>query len=157
LRFEGWSWLGSDGLIGLCGERPSVAVDPLNVRRMGRTARHPSGRDQRVVVVSDDFRVAVVSPVGDTVVPLESDRLVPLTTPLALDVCWLVVETEESDGSGATGVVVDCVVVELEDELSANAAPATSVTAIVATSNVLIMSVSPGQLEASGDRCAPCR
>jgi hypothetical protein len=80
-----------------------------------------------------------VSPVGDTLVPLESDRLVPLTTPLTLDVRWLLVETEESDGIGATGVVVDCVVDELDDELCATAAPVISVTAIVAASKVLII------------------
>lgn len=96
------------------------------------------------MVDSDDLWVAVVSPIGDTVVPLESDLFVPVTTPLTSDVRWLLVETEEFDGIGATGVVVDCVDVELDDELCARAAPLISVTAIVAASRVLIISYSPG-------------
>jgi hypothetical protein len=109
-------------------------------------------RDQRTVVVSVDLWVDVVSPTGDTVVPLELDLLVSVTTPLTLDVCWLLVETAESDGIGARGVVVDCVVVELEEELCARATPVVNVTAIVAASKVLIMVGSPGELGAGGDR-----
>jgi hypothetical protein len=106
--------------------------------------------DQRTVVVSDDLRVAVVSPVGDTVVPLELDLFESVTTPLTEDECCVLLEDEESDGIGAIGVVVDCVVVELEDELCAKAVPAISVTAIVAASKVLIILGSPRKLGASG-------
>jgi hypothetical protein len=104
------------------------------------------------VVVSLDLRVDVESPIGVTVVPLELDRFVSVTTPFTVDVRWLVFETEESDGIGATGAVVDCVVVELEDELCARATPVVNATAMVAASKVLIMSGSPGKRGAGGDR-----
>jgi hypothetical protein len=111
-------------------------------------------RDQRTVVDSLDFRVDVVSPIGDTLVPLESERLAPDVTPLTVEVCSLLLETERSDGIGAIGVVVDCVVVELEDELCAAAKPATNVTAIVAASNVLIISCTPGISARAGSLAA---
>jgi hypothetical protein len=96
------------------------------------------------VVVSVDLRVAVVSPIGDTTVPLELDLFVSVTTPLTVDVFSLLVETEASDGIGARGVVVVCVVVELEDESCANATPLISIAAIVVASKVLIISGAPG-------------
>jgi hypothetical protein len=107
-------------------------------------------RDQRTVVVSVVLCVAVVSPEGDTVVPLELDLLVSVITPLTVDDVWLLVELETSDGIGATGVVVVRVVVELEDELCAKATPLISVTAIVAASRDLIITGSPGKLGAGG-------
>jgi hypothetical protein len=113
-------------------------------------------RDQRTVVVSVDFFVATESPAGDTLVPLELDLLVSVTTPLTLDDRWLLLEVEVSDGIGATGVVVDCVVVELEDELCARAAPVINVTATVAASKVLIIVFSPGGI-GGGRRPLACR
>jgi len=99
--------------------------------------------DQRTVVVSLDLRVAVVSPVGDTVVPLELERLLSVTTPLTVVEFEVELDTEESDGIGTTGVVVDVVVV-LDDELWAKAAPVINVTASVAASRVLTMLEAPG-------------
>jgi hypothetical protein len=90
-------------------------------------------------VVSVDFRVAVVSPIGVTVVPLEVDPVVFVTTPLTEVVFWLLVSVATT-GAGMTGVVVDCVVVELEEEDCANAPPVMSVTASVAANKDLIMS-----------------
>jgi hypothetical protein len=90
-----------------------------------------------VVVVSIDFLVVVVSPIGDTTVPLVVDPLELVTTPLTLEVrSWLV--SVDVTGIGATGVVV-VVVVELEDEDCANAAPVIKVTVIVAASKALII------------------
>lgn len=83
-------------------------------------------------------------------VPLELDLFDSVTTPFTVDVRSLLVETEESAGIGATGVVVVCVVVELEDELCARATPVISVTAIVAASTVLIMLGSPGNWARTG-------
>jgi hypothetical protein len=95
------------------------------------------------VVVSVDFRVAVVSPSGDTVVPLDVDPVDWVVTPFAVVVFWLLVSTETA-GAGMTGVVVDWVDVVLEEEDCANAPPVINVTAIVAASKDLIMSNSPG-------------
>jgi hypothetical protein len=96
-------------------------------------------RDQRTVVVSVDFFVEVVSPVGETVVPLEVDACELVTTPLTVVVFWLLVSTDAT-GAGITGVVVVCVVVELEEEDDcANAPPVNKVTATVAASKVLII------------------
>jgi hypothetical protein len=107
-----------------------------------------NARGQRTVVVdSDDLCVAVVSPNGETVVPLDEERLLSVESPLLLDECWLLVETEEFDGIGATGVVVDWVVEELDDELCARATPVISVTAIVTARKVLIIVWTPGDLE----------
>ncbi len=92
-----------------------------------------------------DFRVAVVSPSGDTVVPLDVDPVDWVVTPFAVMVFWLLVSTETA-GAGMTGAVVDWVVVVLEEEDWAKAAPDINVTAIVATSKDLIMSISPGKL-----------
>lgn len=90
-----------------------------------------------MVVVSIDFLVVVVSPIGDTTVPLVVDPLELVTTPLTLEVrSWLV--SVDVTGIGATGVVV-VVVVELEDEDCANAAPVIKVTVIVAASKALII------------------
>jgi hypothetical protein len=90
-----------------------------------------------VVVVSVDFLVVVVSPIGDTVVPLEVDPLEFVTTPLTLEVrSWLV--SVDVTGIGATGVVVVWVVVELEEDC-ARAAPVIKVTAIAAASKALII------------------
>jgi hypothetical protein len=120
-----------------------------------RSARSiPHGEDrksryQRTVVVSLDLRVAVVSPIGDTLVPLELERLLSVTTPLMVDVFWLLDEVDVSDGIGVTGAVV-VVVVELEDELCAKAPPLNNVTAIVAASKILIMSDAPGNGIAGG-------
>jgi len=91
-----------------------------------------------VVVVSVDLRVVVVSPIGDTVVPLEVDPLELVTTPLTLEVRSLLVSVDVS-GIGRTGVVVVWVVVELEDEDCAKAAPVINVTAIVAASKAFII------------------
>jgi hypothetical protein len=92
--------------------------------------------DQRTVVVSVDLFVAVVSPIGETVVPLEVDPVVVVTTPLTLLVFWLLVSVETT-GDGMTGVVV--VVVVLEDEDCAKAPPDNSVTASVAARRDLII------------------
>jgi hypothetical protein len=81
--------------------------------RAGDRAASAGPRDQRTVVVSVDFFVAVVSPIGETVVPLDVDPVVVVTTPLMLLVFWLLVSVETT-GAGMTGVVV--VVVVLEDE-----------------------------------------
>ena len=88
-------------------------------------------------MVSVDFRVVVVSPIGDTVVPLEvDDPLELVTTPLTLEVRSLLV-SDEVIGIGTTGVVVVWVVVELEDEDCAKSAPVIKVTAIVAAIKAL--------------------
>jgi hypothetical protein len=95
-----------------------------------------------VVVVSVDFRVAVVSPVGDMVVPLEVVSVELVTTPLILVVFWLVVSTATS-GAMTTGAVVDWVVVVVEDVDCANAPPVIRAAVIVAASNNLFISISP--------------
>lgn len=100
-------------------------------------------------MVSLDFLVAVVTPVGETVVPLEFDAAVLVTTPLTLVVFSLLLSTDAT-GAGMTGVVVVCVVVELEDKDCAKAPPVIRVTAIVAASMVLIMSNSPGDEGGAG-------
>jgi hypothetical protein len=89
---------------------------------------------QRVVVVWVEC-VAVVSPVGATVVPLDVDAVL-VTTPLTVVVFSLCVSTDEGDG--ATGVVV-CMVVVLDEEDCAKALPVIRATAIVGTSKCLIM------------------
>jgi hypothetical protein len=89
-----------------------------------------------MVVVSLDFFVAIVSPDGETVVPLELDVDVLVTTPLMVLVFWLLVSVETT-GAGMTGVVV--VVVVLDEEDCAKAPPVSRVTAIAAASRVLIM------------------
>lgn len=94
-------------------------------------------RDQFLVLVSVDLRVVVVSPKGETVVPLEVDPDVLVVTPLPVVVFWLLLSVETT-GAGMTGFVV-CVVVVLEDEDCAKAAPVISVTAIVAASRVFII------------------
>jgi hypothetical protein len=106
-------------------------------------------RDQRVVVVADESRVDVVPPDGETVVPLDEDPDELVWTPLTSDDLWLLVWVETDDG-GTTGVVVDSVVVELEDELCANAAPVIKEATIVAANRVLIMSSTPGELSRAG-------
>jgi len=95
--------------------------------------------DQRVVVVWVELCVAVVSPVGATVEPLEVD-VAPITTPLTVVVFSLCVSTDA--GGGVTGVVV-CVVVVLEEEDCAKAPPVIRATAIVAASTCLIMLIVP--------------
>ena len=113
-------------------------------------------RDHLTVVVVVDFRVSTASPVGDTVLPVELEWLVSVTTPLTLVVRWLLVETDVSDGIGAAGVTVVCVVVEFEDdELCAKPAPDIIVTAIAAASKVLNISSTPRELSANGDRSLP--
>jgi hypothetical protein len=103
-------------------------------------------RDQRVVVVSVDFRVAVVSPVGDMVVPLEVVSVELVTTPLTLVVFWVVVSTS-TRGAMTTGAAVDWVVVVVEDEDCAKAPadipPVTKAAANVAASGNLVISISP--------------
>ena len=79
--------------------------------------------------------------------PVDDEWLLSLETPLLFDECWLLLETEEVDGIGATGVVVDRVVEELDEELCAKAAPVISVTAIVAARKVLIMMCTPEHCE----------
>ncbi len=101
------------------------------------------------MVVSVDFFVEVESPIGDTVVPLEVDPVVLVETPLALVVFWLLVSTE-TDGATTTGAVVDKVVDELEDDVSARATPLIMETASVAARKVLIMSYSPENLVRAG-------
>jgi hypothetical protein len=96
--------------------------------------------DQRTVVVTVDFFVAVVSPIGETVVPLEVDPVVVVTTPLTSLVFRILVSVETT-GAGMTGVVV--IVVVLEDEDCAWAAPDNSVTASVAARRGLIIFRSP--------------
>jgi hypothetical protein len=95
-----------------------------------------------VIVVSVVFRVAVVSPVGETVVPLEVEAAVLVTTPLTLVVFSVLVSTDAT-GAGMTGVVVVCVVVELEEDDCAKAPPVIRVRVIVAASRVLIILNSP--------------
>lgn len=58
----------------------------------------------------------------------------------------MLVEIEELVGIGTTGVVVDCVVVELDDELCAKAEPHDSATHIVAANKTLIILITPGTL-----------
>jgi hypothetical protein len=94
------------------------------------------------MVVSVDFRIVVVSPIGDTTVPLEVDPLELVTTPLTVELRWLLVSVDVT-GSGRTGVVVVWVVVELEDEDCAKATPVIKATAMVAASKAFIISVSP--------------
>jgi len=104
-------------------------------------------------VVVAEFRVDVVSPIGETV----SFEAVPddlVTTPSTLVVFWLLL-SEETDGDGATGTVVDWVVVELEDELCAKAAPVIRERATVAANRFLIILNSPGKLSMGGDRSLP--
>ena len=91
----------------------------------------------------------VVPPDGETVVPLDEDPDELVWTPLTSDDLWLLVWVETDDG-GTTGVVVDSVVVELEDELCANAAPVIKEATIVAANRVLIMSSTPGELSRAG-------
>jgi hypothetical protein len=93
-------------------------------------------RDQRTVVVSVDLFVAVVSPIGEMVVPLEVKPVVLVTTSLTLLVFWLLVSVETA-GAGMTGVVV--VMVVLEEEDCAKAPPDSSVTASVAARRDLII------------------
>jgi hypothetical protein len=111
-----------------------VAVPP-------ELAARGNPRGQRTVVVSVDFFVAVVSPIGETVVPLEVDPVL-VTTPLTVVDFWLLVSVETT-GGGMTGVVV-CVVVVLDDVDCANAPPVMSARAIVAASKDLVMANSPG-------------
>jgi hypothetical protein len=87
-------------------------------------------------VVEVEFRVAVVSPDGATVVPVELD-VVPVTTPLTVVVFSLWVSTDAA-GGGVAGVVVVCVVV-LDEEDCAKAPPVIRATAIVAASACLII------------------
>jgi hypothetical protein len=89
-------------------------------------------RDQWVVV-SLDFVVSVVVPVGDTVVLLLL-AVELVTTPLTLVVFSLLLVMSPA----GAGIVV-CVVVVLELEDCANAPPAIRVMAIVAASMVLII------------------
>jgi hypothetical protein len=95
--------------------------------------------DQRVVVVCVELCVAVVSPIGETVVPLEVD-VEPVTTPLTVVVFSLWLSTDA--GGGVAGVVVVCVV-ELEEEDCAKAPPVIRATAIDAASTCLIMLMFP--------------
>jgi hypothetical protein len=95
--------------------------------------------DQRVVVVCVELCVAVVSPIGDMVEPLEVD-VEPVTTPLTVVVFSLWLSTEA--GGGVAGVVVVCVV-ELEEEDCAKAPPVMRATAIVAASACLIILMFP--------------
>jgi hypothetical protein len=88
-------------------------------------------------VVWVEFRVAVVSPVGATVVPFEVD-VVPVTTPLT-EVDFSLWVSTDAAGGGVTGVVVVCVVVELDEEDCAKAPPVIRAMAIAAASACLIM------------------
>jgi hypothetical protein len=130
----------------------SSQMDPAKVLapRHGNGAASVSPRDQFLVVVSVDLRVVVVSPNGETVVPLEVEPDVLVVTPLTVVVLWLLVSVETT-GAGMTGFVV-CVVVVLEEEDCAKAPPVISVTAIAAASKVLIISNSPGGSGENGDR-----
>jgi hypothetical protein len=109
--------------------------------RNGFTSVRPG--DQRVVVVEVDFRVAVVSPVGATVVPSEVD-VVPVTTPLMEVVVFSLWVSTDAAGGGTTGVVAVCVVVELDEEDCAKAPPDIRATAIVAARTRLIILNCPG-------------
>jgi hypothetical protein len=97
-----------------------------------------------VVVVAVELCVDVVSPDGDTLVPVEvePDDLVMLPLASTLDDLWLLV-SGEIVGDGTTGAVVDWVVDELDDVVCAIAAPVIRVTAIVAANRVLIMGNAP--------------
>ena len=75
--------------------------------------------DQRVVVVSLDFFVATVSPIGETLVPLEVDPN-EVTTPFTVVVFWLLVSVL-STGAGMTGF--DVVVVVLEEVIARRQRP----------------------------------
>ncbi len=108
---------------------------------MRKGGRRP---DQRTVVVSVDFRVAVVSPDGATVVPLDVEPLVLVTTPLTVVVLLLLVSVETIGAGVVTGFVVVCVVVELDDDDCAKVALVMSEMAIVAANKHLIISSSPG-------------
>ena len=72
------------------------------------------------MVESVDFRVVATLPLGVTVVPLLKLWVLPVVTPSLVVVCsellWLT-------ASGVTTGAVVCVVVELEDDISAWAAP----------------------------------
>ena len=94
------------------------------------------------MVVSVDFRVDVVSPDGETVVPLEVDPVVLVTTPFTLVVFWLLVSMA-TVGAAGIGVDVVCVVVVLEDEDCAKEPPVISAMVIAAASKDLIMSSAP--------------
>jgi hypothetical protein len=96
-----------------------------------------------------EFRVDVVSPAGETVVPLEVDPDELVSAPLTLVDFWLLVSVEVDDGR-TTGGVVDWVVVELEDELCAKAVPVIKEATIVAASRVLIISNAPKKLSRAG-------
>jgi hypothetical protein len=107
-----------------------------------RLARKLS-RDYFVVVVEVEFRLDVVSPIGDTLVPLVLDLDESVELPLAsmLDDLWLLVSVEIV-GDGTIGVV-DWVVEELEDDICAKAVPVIREATIVAARRVFIMSNAP--------------
>jgi hypothetical protein len=81
------------------------------------------------------------------VVPLDVDPDELVWIPLELDVFWLLVSVEVDDG---TAGVADWVVVELEDELCANAAPVIKDAATVAANRVLIIFNTPMALSRTG-------
>jgi hypothetical protein len=81
------------------------------------------------------------------VVPLVVDPDELDWIPLELDDFWLLVSVEVDDG---TAGVTDWVVVELEDELCANAAPVIMDATIVAANRVLIICNTPRALSRTG-------
>jgi hypothetical protein len=93
-----------------------------------------------VVVVSDDFRV-VISPDGETVVPLVVVWVLSIT-PLLVSVVWLLLELLPLY-TGAGGAVVVWVDVVLEDEDCARATPVIIAKAVVTARKDRIMSCSP--------------
>jgi hypothetical protein len=108
-------------------------------------------RVQRVVVVSVDFRVSTLSPIGVTLVPLEVDPDVVVVTPLTLVVFWLLVSVETT-GASTTGAVDVSVIVVLEEEDCAKAPPVMSVASTAAASKDFIILSTPGDQSGSEDR-----
>jgi hypothetical protein len=74
-------------------------------------------------------------------------------TPLLSVVCWLLLELEPPYTGAGTGVV-DWVDVVLEDDVCATATPVIIARAVIAVSQYLIISCSPGNcLQAEIARC----
>ena len=101
--------------------------------------------------MSVDLRVVVMSPDGDSVVPLEVDVDLFVTAPSVPTVRWVLVSTVDVvDGMGD----VDCVVVVLDDVVSARLAPVIIARTIAAASIDLIMPSAP--LDLAQARIACC-
>jgi hypothetical protein len=97
------------------------------------------------VVVSVDFRV-VVSPYGETVVPLVVVWLVSVT-PLLVLVVWLLLELPPPYTEAGA---VDWVEVVLDVEVCARATPVIIAKAVATARKYLIMSCSPWDRQRAG-------